>query len=48
MLGIFSCVYWPSVCLLWRDVYLSLLPIFDWVVCFSDIELYELLIYFGD
>ena len=27
---------------------LSLLPIFDWVVCFSDIELYELLMYFGD
>ena len=23
-------------------------PFFDWAVCFSDIELYELLIYFGD
>ena len=25
---IFSCAYWPSVCLLWRNVYLGLLPIF--------------------
>ena len=23
-------------------------PIFDWVVCFSSIDLYELLVYFGD
>ena len=23
-------------------------PFFDWAVCFSDIELYELHIYFGD
>ena len=23
-------------------------PLFDWVVCFSGIELYELLIYFGN
>ena len=23
-------------------------PFFDWVVCFSDIELHELLVYFGD
>ena len=28
MLSIFSCVYWPSVYLLWRNVSLSLLPIF--------------------
>ena len=28
MLSIFSCAYWPSVCLLWRNVYLGLLPIF--------------------
>ena len=26
--SIFSCAYWPSVCLLWRNVYLGLLPIF--------------------
>ena len=23
-------------------------PLFDWVVCFSDIELHELLVYSGD
>ena len=23
-------------------------PFFNWVVCFSDIELYELLVYFGN
>ena len=28
MLSIFSCACWPSVCLLWRNVYLGLLPIF--------------------
>ena len=48
MLSIFSCVYWPSECLLWRNVGLGLLLGFNWAVCFSDIELYELLIHFGD
>ena len=28
MLSIFSCASWPSVCLLWRNVYLGLLLIF--------------------
>ena len=28
------------LCLLWRNVYLGLLPIFDWVGFFVDIELY--------
>ena len=28
MLSIFSCASWPSVCCLWRNVYLGLLPIF--------------------
>ena len=28
MLNIFSCACWPSVCLLFRDVYLGLLPVF--------------------
>ena len=28
MLSIFSCASWPSVCLLWRNVYLGLPPIF--------------------
>ena len=32
MLSIFSCASWPSVCLLWRNVYLGLLPIFYVVV----------------
>ena len=35
----------PSVCLLRRNVCLGLLPIFDWVVCFSG---NELLAYFGN
>ena len=30
MLNIFSCIFWPSVCLLWRFVCLDLLPIFWW------------------
>ena len=40
---------WPYVCLLWRNVYLGLLPIF-WLGCllFFDIELYELFVYFGN
>ena len=29
----FSCAFWPSICLLWRKVYLELLPIF-WLGCF--------------
>ena len=28
MLSIFSCTYWPSVCLLWKNVYSGPLPIF--------------------
>ena len=46
-LRIFSCVCWPSVCLLRRNVYLSLLLIF-WLGCwFFDTELQELFVYFG-
>ena len=30
MLSIFACVFWPSVCLLWRIVCLDVLPIFWW------------------
>ena len=36
------------VCMGLLDIYMSSLkkcPFFDWVVCFSDIELWELLIY---
>ena len=29
---LFMC-FWPSVCLLWRNVYLAHLPIFDWAIC---------------
>ena len=28
MLSIFSCAYWPSICFLWKNVYLVFLPIF--------------------
>ena len=45
---IFSC-HWPSVCLLWKNIYLDLLPIiwlgcsFFVLFCFDfDIELHEL------
>ena len=34
MLSIFSGAFWPSVCLLWRNVYLVFHSLFDWVVCF--------------
>ena len=35
MLSIFSCTYWLSVCLIWRNLYLGLLHVFDWVFfCF--------------
>ena len=30
MLNIFSCIFWPSVCFLWRIVCLDLLPISWW------------------
>ena len=46
MLSIFSCSYWPSVCLLWENVCLDPLPIFNRIVCFA-IEFYEVFIYFG-
>ena len=47
VLSIFSCAFWPSVCLLQRNVYLDPLPIF-WLGCFFDIEVCELFGYFGD
>ena len=46
MLTIFSCVCWPSLCILWRNVCLGLLPIFfDLVVYIFGIEMHELLVY---
>jgi len=35
---IFLCVCWPCVCLLWENVYSGPLPIFNWIVCFFDVE----------
>ena len=37
-----------SICLLCRNVCIGLSLLFDWVVCFSGIELYELLVCFGN
>ena len=48
MLNIFLCAFCPSVCLLWRNVCLGLFPTFWLGCCFSGVELYELLIYFGN
>ena len=35
MSNIFSCAYWPSVCLLWKNVYSALLPIFYCLLLWS-------------
>ena len=43
----FSCTSWPSVCLLWGNVYLGLLPTFL-IGFFFDIELQELFVNFAD
>ena len=32
LLSIFSCAYWPFICLLWKNGYSSLLPIFKLVL----------------
>ena len=48
MLSIFSYVSGPSVCLSWRSVCSSPLPIFNWVVCLPGVESWEFFIYFGD
>ena len=45
MLSILSCSSWSSVCLLWRNVYLGLLPLFLPGI-FVVIELCELIVYF--
>ena len=34
MLSIFSCTYWPSFCLLQRNIHSSPLPIFNEIICF--------------
>ena len=48
MLSFFSCAWWSFIFLLWRNVYLGLLPTFWWGCSFFVIELYELFIYFGN
>ena len=39
---------WSSMCLLWTEVCLGLLPFFWWVVYVFEIELHELFVSFGD
>ena len=48
MLSIFSYVSGPSVCLPWRSVCSSPLPIFNWIVYLPGVESYEFFIYFED
>ena len=43
MLSIFSCAYWPSIYLLWKNVYLGLLPSLFLTVCVFNVELFDLL-----
>ena len=43
MLSISTCAYWPCVCLLWRNGYLGLMPIFQLGCLGFVIELYECL-----
>ena len=45
---LFMHLYWPSICLLWRNVYLGLLPIFRLGFLVVVVELYESFVYFGD
>ena len=40
-----DCVYWTSF---FGEKSVLFLFFFDWAICFSDIELYELHIFFGD
>ena len=40
MLTIFSCVYWPSVCLLFKNVCSGPITIFNHIVYVFDVELY--------
>ena len=45
-LNIFPCVYWSSLCLLWKKVYLDSLLTYKLGCLFLDVELYELFVYF--
>ena len=35
MLSLFSIAFWPSACILWRNVY-DFCTLFDWIVCIDD------------
>ena len=47
MLSTFSSTCWPFIYVLWENVYSVPLPIFNWVVYFFAIELYEFFMYVG-
>ena len=35
MLNILSCVFWPSGCLFWKNVYSGFLPIYLFIISFA-------------
>ena len=47
MFSIFSYAFWPSA-RLWENVCLDFMPTFWLGYLFFDIELHELVVYFGD
>ena len=47
ILNISSCMCWPSVCLLWKNVCSGLWPTDNWFFWSFNIEFCELFIYFG-